>query len=292
MERIRQALKQAEQNRSKLRGSAETADISENAGIHQGARQEPEPVSELSPPPQAVAEEPACEESHLKIVDVSRDVFESNRIVSALPDHELTDVYRVLRTRILQNMNASNWNSLAITSPASGCGKTLTAINLAISLSREINRSVLLADFDLRNPSIHEYFDYQPECGLSDYLLHERPLSDILFSPSIDRLTILPGREAIVNSSEMLRSPQMECLIEELKGDSTERLVLFDLPPILALDDAIAFKPYPDALLLVAEDGETKKDDLLKSIDMLSGTPLIGTVLNKSHSPSARKIYK
>ena len=297
MERIRQALEQAEQDRSKLQEAAKPAP----------AVPAPAPVEAKEPPAvpvektrevglngrsTSVAEEVEIHYSCTKNISVDQEVLERNRIVSALPEHELTDAYRVLRTRILQNLNANDWNSLAITSPATGCGKTLTSINLAISLAREINRTVLLADFDLRRPSIHEYFDYEPQYGLSDFLRHDVPLEEVLFSPSIDRLSILPGREAITNSSEMLRSPKMERLVSELKGRYKDRLVIFDLPPLLALDDAIAFKPYPDAMLLVAEDGETKKDDLLKSIEMLQGTPLLGTVLNKSHNPAIRTTYK
>lgn len=281
MERIRHALEQAEQDRLKLR------------------KQSPAPVAAESVPAEPVEEhkEQAVPADKLRfsctrIIDVDSSVLERNRIVSALPDHELTDAYRVLRTRVLQSMNTNNWNSLAVTSCATSSGKTLTSINLAISLAREVNRTVLLADFDLRRPSIHEYFDYEPEFGLSDYLYNGVSIDKILFSPSIDRLVILPGREGIHNSSEMLRSPMMEQLVSELKGRYSDRLVLFDLPPMLALDDAIAFKPYTDAMLMVAEDGATKGADLQKSIEMLKGTPLLGTVLNKSQSPVMKGSYK
>jgi protein-tyrosine kinase len=283
MERIRHALEQAEQDRSKLQkeSPAPAAPVSTD-------QVKSDPVETAVPPASATK----IGVSRTRVVDVDPAILEQNRIVSALPQHELTDAYRVLRTRVLQVMNANHWNSLAVTSPATGSGKTLTSINLAINLAREVNRTVLLADFDLRRPSIHEYFGYEPEYGLNDYLYNDIPLDKILFSPSIDRLVILPGRESIRNSSETLRSPKMEQLVAELKGRYTDRLVLFDLPPMLALDDALAFKPYTDAMLLVAEDGATKKDDLQKSIEMLKGTPLLGTVLNKSHSPAIRGSYK
>jgi Mrp family chromosome partitioning ATPase len=118
--------------------------------------------------------------------------------------------------------------------------------------------------------------------GISDYLFNDARLEDILFSPSIDRLVVLPGRESIHNSSEMLRSPKMVELVAELKGRYTDRLIIFDLPPVLAIDDAIAFKPYTDALLLVAENGATKREDMATTLELLKGTPIIGTVLNKS----------
>ena len=280
MERIRHALEQAEQDRSKL------------------LKESPAPVTADPAKPDPVETEVQSSIADKKrslrtrIVDVDPAVLEQNRIVSALPEHELTDAYRILRTRVLQAMNSNHWNSLAVTSPATGSGKTLTSINLAINLAREISRTVLLADFDLRCPSIHEYFGYEPEYGLSDYLYNDIPIEKILFTPSIDRLVILPGRESIHNSSETLRSPKMEQLVAELKSRYQDRLVLFDLPPILAVDDAIAFKPYTDSILLVAEDGATKKEDLQKSIEMLKGTPLLGTVLNKSYSVISTSSYK
>jgi len=283
MERIRHALEQAEQDRSKLQkeSPAPAAPVSTDQA-------KSDPV-ETAIPSVSASKKGA---SRTRVVAVDPAVLEQNRIVSALPEHELTDAYRVLRTRVLQTMNANHWNSLAVTSPATGSGKTLTSINLAINLAREVNRTVLLADFDLRCPSIHKYFGYEPEYGLNDYLYNDIPIEKILFTPSIDRLVILPGRKSIHNSSETLRSPKMEQLVADLKSRYDDRLVLFDLPPILAVDDAIAFKPYTDSILLVAEDGATKKDDLQKSLEMLKGTPLLGTVLNKSHSAPSGSSYK
>jgi protein-tyrosine kinase len=283
MERIRHALEQAEQERSKLQkeSPAPVAPVSTNQA-------KSDPVETAVPPASATK----MGFSRTRVVNVDPAILEQNRIVSALPQHELTDAYRVLRTRVLQAMNANHWNSLAVTSPATGSGKTLTSINLAINLAREVNRTVLLADFDLRRPSIHEYFGYEPEYGLNDYLYNDIPIDEILFTPSIDRLVILPGRESIHNSSETLRSPKMEQLVADLKSRYDDRLVIFDLPPILAVDDAIAFKPYTDSILLVAEDGTTKKEDLEKSLEMLKGTPLLGTVLNKSYSALSGSAYK
>ena len=274
MERIRQALERAEQDRSKLTERAQTEPGRE------APASEPDPVKPLH---ESVAEPKF---NRTKIIDVPTEVLEANRLVAAIPGHELTDVYRILRTRVLQSLNSNRWNSFAVTSPATGAGKTLTSINLAISLAREVNRTVLLADFDLRRPSIHHYFGYKPESGISDYLFNDARMEDILFSPSIDRLVVLPGRESIHNSSEMLRSPKMVELVAELKGRYTDRLIIFDLPPVLAIDDAIAFKPYTDALLLVAENGATKREDMAATLELLKGTPIIGTVLNKAERVS------
>lgn len=221
-----------------------------------------------------------------KMVEVSGKTLLDNRIIAALPEHKFKDAYRMMRTRVLQTMRNNGWTSVAVTGPASGCGKTLTAINLAVSLAMEVTHTVLLVDLDLRRPSVHKYFGYEPELGLSDYLTTDVPLHQLLFTPSIDRLVVLPGRNALPNSAEMLRSPRMVALVNEIKTRYPDRLIVFDLPPILAADDALAFSPYTDCFLMVAESGGTKKDDLQKAFEILKNTPLVGTVLNKSESPS------
>ena len=222
-----------------------------------------------------------------KMVEVSQEQLLTNRIIAALPEHPFKDAYRMLRTRVLQTMRNNGWTSVAVTGPASGCGKTLTAINLAVSLAMEVSNTVLLVDLDLRRPTVHKYFGYEPELGLSDYLTTDIPLHQLLFTPGIDRLVVLPGRSALPNSAEMLRSPRMIALVNELKTRYPDRLIVFDLPPILAADDALAFSPYTDCFLMVAESGGTKKEDLQKAYGILKNTPLVGTVLNKSDAPTS-----
>lgn len=141
---------------------------------------------------------------------------------------------------------------------------------------------MLLVDLDLRKPSLHRMFGIQPKAGIGDYLLRGTPLNEILVNPSIERLVLLPGREPVSNSSEMLSSPRMVQLVDELKNRYPSRIVLFDLPPLLATDDALAFSPYVDAALLVVEEGETLKEEIEQSIELLKQTRLLGTVLNKS----------
>jgi capsular exopolysaccharide synthesis family protein len=278
MEHIRKALEQAEKDRAEVKSQQRPA-----------AEQPPSsgPTSDENNPNDNGPVEVKYQST--KVVDVPDTVFEKNRLIAALAGHELSDSYSMLRTRVLQKMTANNWNALALTSPATGHGKTLTAINLAISLAREVNHTVLLADLDLRNPSVHEYFDYQPTAGLSDYLQSDVPLSEVLFSPGIDRLVVLPGRESMINSSETLGAPKMVSLISELKNRYPDRLIICDLPPILATDDALAFTPYIDAMLMVAEAGGTLRKDLEEALRILKQVPLLGTVLNRAETSSRRK---
>ncbi len=280
MEHIRRALEQAEKDRAEARSA-----VPSDTGLYRSVDNK---GADSAPAPTATSADVRYLKT--KIVDVSAETLERNRLVAALPAHELTDSYRMLRTKVLRELQTHGWNSIAITSPATGSGKTLTAINLAISLAREVNHTVLLVDLDLRAPSIHESFGYEPELGISDYLQHDAPIEEIMFSPGIDRLVVLPGRESIADSSETLRSPKMVSLVGELKHRYPDRIVICDLPPMLATDDALGFAPYTDAMLMVAEAGSTRREDLQQSLSILKDVRLIGTVLNKSEDAPS-KLY-
>lgn len=198
--------------------------------------------------------------------------------------------YKVLRTHVLQRMRTKDWTTLAITSPAKGAGKTVTAINLAISLARDFKHTVLLVDFDLRQPSIARYFFDEPVPGLSEYITDDRPVAELLVNPGIERLVLLPGDHSFTHSSEVLCSAKMIELVDELKGRYENRLIIFDLPPVLSGDDVIAFQAYTDAIMLVAEE-RTNKDDLARAHELLMTEKLIGAVMNKSHESTSRIGY-
>ena len=106
----------------------------------------------------------------------------------------------------------------------------------------------------------------------------------MLFNPSIERLVVLPGLDRYDQSSELLSSPRMQALSEELRRRYPERIVVFDLPPVLAVDDALAFSPYVESMLLVVEDGVTQAQELQDALEILQDANVIGTVLNKSHA--------
>jgi len=220
--------------------------------------------------------------THTKRITVPKKVLQQKRLISKVLDPAVVASYKLLRTQVLRRMKDNHWNTLAITSPGTGEGKTLTSVNLAISLAREVNHTVLLVDLDLRRPSVSSCFGYAPEYGLNDYLEYNISLSEILINPEIERLVILPGREATFNSSELLSSPKMVELVDELKTRYPTRIVIFDMPPMLIADDVLVFTPYVDAFLLVIEEGKTKENELLRSVDLLKQSNVIGTVLNKS----------
>jgi Mrp family chromosome partitioning ATPase len=129
---------------------------------------------------------------------------------------------------------------------------------------------------------VHKLLDCKPMYDLSDYLFQHTDLEEILFSPGLEGLVILPGGKPMRDSSEILSSPRMRALAEEIKGRYDSRIVIFDLPPLLVSDDALAFSPHVDSMLLVIEEGRASKQQLRAALDLLGATKLLGVVLNKS----------
>jgi protein-tyrosine kinase len=215
-------------------------------------------------------------------LETDPEFLRANRVISSLND-PVSEPYKILRTKVLQRMRANNWRTLAITSPTEGCGKTLTSINLAISMAREANQTVLLVDLDLKRPQVQRYLTPEELPGISDYLLRETPVPDLLFNlKGVERMVVLPGHDSVTHSSEMLSSPRMVSLIQEMKTRYPSRLVLLDMPPVLVCDDVLAFSPYLDSVLLVASDGQTERDDLTRAVELLDKMNLLGITLNKS----------
>jgi len=217
-----------------------------------------------------------------RVVPVADRVLKENRIISALQPGKWLESYRMLRTRCLQSMDTLGWQTLAITSTSSKTGNSLTAVNLAISIALELDRTALLVDANFLNPAINQLFGIKAEKGLSDYLLHDTELHEILVNPGIERLVLLPAGKPILNSTELLHSTKMQQLVAELKNRYPTRIIIFDMPPILAQDDALGFAPYVDCLLLVVDEGETKTNELKEAALLLKDCNLLGTVFNKS----------
>jgi len=180
---------------------------------------------------------------------------------------------------------------MAITSPTAGEGKSLIASNLAVAIAMELNQTVLLVDMDLRNPSISQYFSLNAEYGLKDYLEKDITLNDVLLNPGIKRMVILPGKGRAEDSAELLSSPKMGRLVSDIKQQYDSRMIIFDVPPILQTDDVLLASNYFDCTLLVIEDGKNTEGDITKSLQLLEGHNLIGTVLNKSETPPTHQNY-
>lgn len=215
-------------------------------------------------------------------VSLSTDILRQNRIMTGIDDGSIVDTYGLLRTRVLKLMRQNNWKTIGVTSPNPSAGKTVTAINLSISIAQDQNYSVLLVDADLRKPGVSKTLGIEPEFGLNNYLLADEPLEKVFIHPEIKHLVLVPTRQVKGGSSELLSSPRMTKFVEQAKQRYPERIVVFDMPPILVGDDVVALSQNLDALLLVVEDGKTQSDEFLRSTDLLQDVNLIGVVLNKA----------
>ena len=177
---------------------------------------------------------------------------------------------------------------LAVVSPTPHDGKTFTAINLAIAIAADTNYTALLVDFDLRRPSVHQRFGIRPEIGVEQCLRGEANVADAIINPQgYPKLLLLPAREPVANSSDLLCSDSARQLLRDVREHSPNRIVLFDLPPVLGADDALAFTPQVDAALVVVGEEHTRREDLLRCMEILRDVPIIGTVLNGSRTDSS-----
>lgn len=270
MERIKQALEKAQQGQER-RPSRE------------------KPGSPTSPT-RTTAEEPVVY-SRTRTIPLDADRLHARRVLTEKTEGPIANSWKLLRTHVVQRMRINQWTTLAITSTGQNNGKTLTSVNLALSLAMDVNQTVLLVDLDLRRPSVRQFFTDDVLPGISDYLDGRKEIADILFNPGVERLTILPGHRSYTNSSEVLAAPQMVRLINELKSRYPDRYVLIDMPPVNTLDDVIAFSPHWDAVMLVVEEGKTTKDALRKAYDLLKDRNILGTVLNKAEHATVEYGY-
>ncbi len=208
--------------------------------------------------------------------------FEKARLIAGLKNDWRANAFKILRTQILHRLSSEGLTTVGITSAMSGDGKSLVAANLAISMAMDINQTVLLVDLDLRRARLAHYFGLWPYHGLSDYLMDICELEDCLVTPGIERLVLLLERGSIMNSSEILGSPKMKELAQELKDRYADRIIIYDLPPVLTSDDALVIVPNLDAIILVVQEGKSTKNEVESALALLKDSKLIGTVLNKS----------
>lgn len=217
-----------------------------------------------------------------KNIQLDKAHLENERIIAYDANHNDGASYGMLRTKVFQQMLDHNWQSLAITSPRSGCGKSLTAINLAFSMARKAGQTIILIDLDLRKPGIASRLGITENKSLFDYLQGDAELQDISVCPDMEHLVIVANNTPVLNSSEVISSRKISDLISDLRSIYPSGIFIFDLPPILLADDAIAFLPLVDCALLLIASGQATVAEVEACERSLSATNLLGVVLNKS----------
>jgi protein-tyrosine kinase len=233
---------------------------------------------------QAAAIDPALRIRPLA-VDLDADLCREHRLLlrgAAEKDGAAVAAYRMLRTRLLHRARAHQWTTIAVTSAGPNDGKTLTALNLAISMAREKSREIVLLDMDMRNPSVFRTLGVHPAHELRHYLESGEHANEMFVSVCSDNLMIAGSVTPTEQASELLASSRFEDLIRLVKQGTVEPIVLIDLPPVLLTDDALVVAPKVDAVLVVASEGLTSKSGLAKALELLSEFKIAGVVLNRT----------
>jgi Mrp family chromosome partitioning ATPase len=215
---------------------------------------------------------------------LDRSLFHDRPIVMPDDTGPAAHAYRMLRTQLLQRVRQHRARTIGIVSAADREGKTLTATNLALSLAVEPNQSVLLVDLDLHRPSVASTLKLRVGYGLDSWFAGRITDVDKITYPveGFERLSILPTLNGVPGSSEALSNLRAQEMLAELKASQPERLILFDLPPLLLTDDYLTIASHLDGVIVVAREGHTKREDLTRMTEILGSVRLLGTVLNHS----------
>lgn len=257
----------------------------------------------VPPPPQdAKAEDPdsrpkdsslrSVKYQQTKVVELDMAHLASHRIFAHLKNNPMTAYIDMLRTQVLQKMDEHGWRTLGVTSPTPGSGKSLIAINLAISIARHTQKTALLVDLDLRRPKVAEYLGLDCRVdSLVSALKGKVDISEAMVNPSIRHLVVLPTSRPVANPAEALASKRVANLISDLRERYESRIVIFDLAPLVNTDDALSVVPKMDAVLMVVGNGMSTKREIEESMRHLQSTSLLGVVLNKAETDITPAYY-
>lgn len=225
------------------------------------------------------------------VIKLDQSSLERNRIVSHAKNNLYSGVFDSLRTQVLHKMEENGWKTMAVVSPTPASGKTFVSINLAISIAHQPQKTAILLDLDLRRPKIANYLGLNVAQSMNDYLQGNAKLEDLMISPGIARLVVVPTMRPVAKSSEVLSSSKVVNLIQELRDRYESRIVIFDAPPILNSDDAMVLLPQVDCFLLVIANGMSTKAEVEEAMHFLPQEKLLGVVFNKADIETREYYY-
>ena len=202
---------------------------------------------------------------------------------------QAAEEFRIIKRPLIANAfglgtaRVKNGNLIMVTSALPGEGKTYCAINLAISMAMEMERTVLLVDADVARPRVPEYLGLQADRGLLDVLREkDLKLSDLLIRTDIAKLTVLPAGRTYKRATELLASSAMTQLVEDIGNRYPDRIIVFDSPPLLATSEAGVLASHMGQIVLVVEAERTPQEAVREALNHVQSCEVVNLLLNKA----------
>ncbi len=222
--------------------------------------------------------------SKSRSVEISHQDLMEKKIVCISSSNAVLNHYKILRTQVQQSTRIKGCRTIMITSVGPAEGKTLTAVNLAITMARDFHEKILLVDADLKNQNIHNAMGYYSDKGIAAHLLDDIPLNELIVWPGIDKLTVLSGGSPVESSAELLGSPRMREMVADMKKRYDDRYIIFDVPPLLGCADTINFVPMVDCIIITINSGKTAMKEVNRVLTLLPGEKILGFVMNRHNT--------
>jgi receptor protein-tyrosine kinase len=210
----------------------------------------------------------------------------------------INEEYRSIKRKLLSNAfgpiskTLKNSNLILVSSSKPNEGKTFTSVNLALSIALEQDKTVLLVDSDVLKPSVSKTLDIGNNVGLIEYLLgEEEDVSKIIYRTNVENLRVLPAGLPHHLSNELLSSQKMMTLIEEFATRYPDRVVVFDAPPLLGVNETSVMAEQCGQGVVVVEEHKSKLSDVQSAVELLPEDMAVGFVLNKSISQDPEHGY-
>ncbi len=197
------------------------------------------------------------------------------------PHSPVSEEYRKLKSAVVDFAQQGRFNNVIMVTSSVSCeGKSLTTINLAVTLAQEFDHTVLLIDADLRKPSIHDYLGIKNELGLSDYLAGKAELGSLLIRTALGRLSLLTAGTPQRNPVELFSSQRMKEFVVEIKNRYPDRFIIIDTPPILPFAETRSLTSIADGVIFVVREGHATGENVAEALKSIHKSKLICSVYN------------
>jgi exopolysaccharide/PEP-CTERM locus tyrosine autokinase len=256
------------------------------------------PVGAVVTSIEAPGSEPAVGTNNRRIVIDRDSLREAGYLPESSRDRQFSDHYRQIKRPLVAKALAAAENGkpsprvIMMASALPGDGKTFTSINLALSLARERDVSVVLMDADVPKPHVSRIFGVDQEPGLLDALGDAQvDVESLLLPTDIGSLSILPAGTANEGATELLASARMQTIVARLLARNPRRIVLFDSPPLLVSSESRALSNVAGQTVLVVRSGTTPKQAVLDALELLGDSENIALVLNQGRTSLTSGYY-